>query len=284
MGLISFFTIPRLLFLRDYVLPLLVLSVVTLVPPLIVAYLFIIGGQAHFAMAYLYQYRGKKMGKMYALTAFVLLIAALVYLSISGAFTPVLLAVSLLFALHFAIDEFTLHGEKWGIVPTFTTIGFFALFSSIVFYMLSPAFHTTALAVAALVVVGVALRFCFVSKPSSAAERYLWYISALLILISFVTPVVAIQSATAYIIWLHYLNWLIGYGIKVHGTKRARQYWVETAVTYVVSFLLFCLYFVFPHSVLQYFFAFLYYYLWAIAHILLSFITAIPGLRPVRVG
>lgn len=97
--------------LRDYVFPLIAALAVFALPFTYVMYAYILVGQAHFLMAYLYQYRGGKITKTYLFVALALGAAATLYLTSGIGITPLFIIAGTIFSAHFALDQFTLHGE-----------------------------------------------------------------------------------------------------------------------------------------------------------------------------
>ncbi len=275
MSALALFTPSRIITARDFLLPLLIVCIVFMLPPTWAAYAIVSGGQAHFLMAYLYQYRGGKMRRLsYLLRAALLLIAAYLFFAYFSEETRLLfLLATNLFAIHFSFDEFTLHEERAEKSALLSLLGFIAVYASVSSATITASglsfFPLLTLGVAAI---SFAARAVFFRTPLSRAERYLCFVAALLLIPTLLTPgLLDPYSVTAIVAWLHFYNWMIGYGIRVHGKPIEKRYWTETAITTVASFVFLFLYLRFPDSLLALAFSFPAYNAWAIGHIVLSF-------------
>lgn len=262
--------------LRDYGLPVAAVAATLALPFAYIMWAYLVVGHAHFLMAYLYQWRGKKMDARYLLLSALLLLAAGWYFLVAGAgVVPILVAAGILFALHFAIDEFTLHGERLDGRAWMSVAGFTLLFSSLILLVALPGFAAAPFAALGLFLGFIALRFLVSRAKPTAGERYLWFTGALLaaLALGFGLP----ESILGVLLLLHFANWYVGFGKRLRPRpERARTYWKEVAVTLGACLALFALYRFFGASMLAVFFGLGAYYAWAIAHILLSFVSAIP--------
>lgn len=256
---------------RDFLFPLIALFAGLTLPASWLIYTFLVIGQSHFWMTYIYQYRGGKMGRRYLLSVALLASGMLAYLWFFGeqGFW-IFLLIAFLFPIHFAFDEFVLHRERSSLRTAFTAVGFTLLSFLIV---LSEAVHDgwftyLLYGVTALFFCGAAWRLFSARASILKAEQYLWYVGAiLLVLYACGRP----EQALSVIILLHGLNWALAFGERVKGDMRkAREYWLLTAVTVAVSLAAFIVFLTLQTEYLQYFFAILYYDLWAIAHVVLS--------------
>lgn len=256
---------------RDFLFPLIALFAGLAFPASWLIYTFLVIGQSHFWMTYIYQYRGGKIGRRYLLSVALLASATLAYLWFFGeqGFW-IFLVVALLFPIHFAFDEFVLHRER-STPRTLTTVAGFTLLSFLI--VLSEAVKDDwctylLYGVSAIFFCGAAWRFYSNRDSVLKAERYLWYVgAALLVLYLCGRP----EQALSVIILLHGLNWALAFGERVKGdARKAREYWLLTAVTVTVSLAAFIVFLALKTEYLRYFFAIVYYDAWAIAHIVLS--------------
>ena len=256
---------------RDFLLPIAIFAVTLSVPFLWVLWGYIVLGQAHFVMTYIYQARGKKMTRGYLLLAGALAIAAAAYFTLSGAFIPLVIAVSILFATHFALDELTLHDSPWNI-PSLITVALFAsLFFTFVLSDLFPSYAMLSGIAVLLCVLYVVIRSWSGPTPSDG-ERYLWYVAVFVAVLSYTLPAFSALNILACVIWLHTINWAIGYGIRLRGKGNEEpRYWLLTALTFFGALGGWALFQFGQVAWLGAFFAPGPYYAWAIAHILLSF-------------
>lgn len=256
---------------RDFLFPLIALAAGLAFPATWLIYTFLVIGQSHFWMTYIYQYRGGKIGRRYLLSVAFLASGTLAYLWFFGeqGFW-IFLVVAFLFPIHFALDEFVLHKER-STLRTVTTAAGFTLLSFLI--VLSEVvseewFIYLIYTVSALFFCGAAWRLFSNRASVLKTERYLWCVGiALLILYACDRP----EQALSVIILLHGLNWALAFGERVKSDiRKAREYWLLTAVTVVVSLAAFIVFLTFKMEYLQYFFAIVYYDAWAIAHIVLS--------------
>lgn len=265
--------------LRDVFLPLTAFTAALLLPIGIITATFLVVGQAHFFMTFLYQYKGGKVNRRYIFIALLLALSASVYFLLYGAYIPVFLVSGIAFGLHFAVDEFYLHKQK--VEPqTYTTVlGFVLLYGALLFQVLGSAYSFLAVGagifIASLIVVRLFLRQSF-----TRAERYLLFVGLLLFILAFVFHLVT--QVLAVVILLHCANWIIGYGEKVHAQAVARSaYWRDTLITLAISCALYGLWVGGLLPVLSFLFLPMYWYVWALAHFVLSSPWVVGAKRPI---
>lgn len=272
----------RTTYLRDIGLPLLTLVLsITLPFPLIVM-LFLVAGQAHFAMACWYQYKGHKMDVRYVLVALALLASAIAYFTLSGAAIPLLLAIGVLFSLHFAHDEILLHGEERNTPNLLAAFGFSAFFALLVGMFAFPQVSAYAPYAAVVPIVALAVRYLLYKGKPSRTEWYLWLVEVIIGAVMILTgnP----NSALAAIVILHVVNWYVGYDSRLIGNpKRRIRYWIEVVLWIGIVTALLVVYTYTRTPWLEVLFRVRYYYAWAIAHIVLSYIASLPRVGS-RVG
>jgi hypothetical protein len=263
------FPLPSPHVLREYVLPLALFACALVLPILWIAVAYIVIGQAHFLMAFLYQGRAGKMRRSQYLALAALSIAVLLwYFKEVALATPMFITAAIAFGTHFAVDEFFLHKETLTWRKQLTVAAFVILYSALVLAYVYPALHVLALIGTGLAVLLMLARAVSKVRPSSA-ERYLSFITILLIGLSVVLKLP--EQVLAVIILLHCANWCIAYAIKVRSNPdRSRRYWTDTAVTLVASSLLFTLSGFAAFSVFKFLFLPMYWDGWAIAHFVLS--------------
>ncbi len=263
------------MFARDFLLPLPVFAIILSFPFQWVVWSYIVFGQAHFLMTYIYQARGKKMTHGYLVIAALLAVCAAAYFILDGSIIPLILMVSVLFAAHFSLDELTLHDESWTKSSLISVALFTCLFFSFVLVDISPTFVLVPGIAALIFTVYVAGRMVAERLPS-VGERYLWYIAVIVAILSFTVPSFSALNVLACIIWLHGFNWAIGYGVRLRGRGAEEpRYWGLTIVTFAGSLVGWALFQFWGMEWLGALFALGPYYAWAIAHILLSFYASI---------
>jgi hypothetical protein len=260
--------------IRDIGFPLIAVMATLAFPFFWIVWLYLIVGHAHFLMAYLYQYRGKKMNGVYIAVAGMTLAGCLGYYFFVGNLMPFLVASGTLFALHFAIDEFTLHNERVSWISAANSIGFTLVFGSLLLLVAYPGLSSLPYLVGGIVCVALAGRFFF-STPVSKTEYYLWFIAFLLFVLGVILKLP--ESVLGVILLLHFANWYIGYGNRLKDRPaRARSYWIEVAATLGLCALLFGAYLFLHMRWLDVLFSPFAYYAWALAHIVLSFVSSMP--------
>jgi hypothetical protein len=261
--------------LRDYLLPLAAFTLALTVSQGVVTILFLIVGQAHFFMAFLYQYKAGKVNRRYLLIAFVLALAAISYFVYIGAYIPVFLISGIAFGLHFAVDEFYLHKQRIGPDSYATILSFALLYGALLFQVLGPSYEFLSVGAGIFMAAHMLVRYVLRQKLSPA-ERYLVFVGGLLFLLAFVFHLWA--QVLAVIILLHCSNWIIGYGEKVHSKPVIRAaYWRDTGITLAMSTALYGI-FVLGATPLAYLFLPTYWYVWALAHFVLSS-TLVVGVK-----
>jgi hypothetical protein len=261
---------PR--FFRDAFLPIAALVLGATLPADWITIAFVVFGQAHFAMTFLYQYRGGKMTRRYLAIAAVLAAAAATYMLLSReAVLPIFLVVATLFAAHFAFDEFHLRGERATLHGAATAWAFVLVFVGMMLALAFPdirAFGALAGALALSAGAWGAVRL--VRGSLSGTERYLLLVGAVLVALGMGFGF--LHQVLAVVIILHCANWMLGYGDRVRSdTRRRRKYWIETALTLGGASALYAAFHFFGIDALRYFFLLAYYDAWAIGHIALSF-------------
>lgn len=262
---------PRVL-IRDIIAPLVGYALTFLLPPSVFIAGFLIVGQAHFFISILYQYRAGKVDRRYLLIAAAFLFGSAAYFIFGGAYYPLLLVSTFFFSIHFAFDEYTLHGEVSGSAGRMTAIAFVLLFTALTLKSYFPAqFYVLAFIVALLFCSHVVLRL-FSKTPAGAAERYLWLNGFLILLMSFVFGTSSLLLFGVLSL-LHLFNWYFDYGRRLSergDQARLSRYWKEVVVSLALFFLLYLIYTGSPDSFLRYFFLPVYYYAFALAHFGLS--------------
>ncbi len=261
-------------YLRDVGFPLLMLLMSVWVPFPLIVILFIVSGHAHFAMAYWYQYRSGKMDVRYILVAVTLALCALAYFTFSGELLPLLLAIGILFSAHFAYDEITLHGEPRTRANLIAMLGFTLYFACLVATFAFPELGIAAPYAVLIPAAAFGVRLFITQEAPSRTEWYIWFVEIIIGAVMVLTgnP----SSALAAIVLLHAANWYVGYDSKLHSSaERRKKYWIEVFLWLLAMTLLFII-FVYTHLfVLETLFRVRYYYAWAIAHIVLSYMASV---------
>lgn len=258
--------------LRTYGVPLLVSVVAFFVPSEWLIWAFVVFGQGHFLMSFLYQYRAGKVRGLYlvVLCALLALFAGYVVLFGEYAFWPLLL-IAFLFPLHFAYDEFTLYGHTFT-RANIATLTLFVLmcFSATLFsaYKESSVVYY-ALLVSGTVFVLYALSQMVLSKRTiPQGEYYLWCVGILMLILASVGRPEQVLSS---IIILHGFNWLVAFAYRVQSSPvEKKTFWQAFYITHGFGLFGFLVYLHLSVPALKYFFMLLYYDFWALAHVSLT--------------
>lgn len=264
---------PVLEHMRDVALPVGAVALAAWLPFHLLVHAFIVLGQAHFALTYLYQWRGKRMTRRYGIAALALALSAAAYFAYAGQALPLMVLITVLFSFHFAWDEFTLHDEvptRGGIV---SVAGFTLSFFLLSMLFLFPGASVLAALALAVAVGAISIRFLVERAPPRRAERYLWLVQALLFAIALLLGLPG--HVLAVIVILHVLNWYAGYGARVASDMaRARRYSRDVALSLAATLALFLAYRGLEVGWLAFLFGLAPYYAWATAHIILSLIAS----------
>lgn len=265
--------------LREYGLPFAVVLMSVTLPLWFIIGFYLIMGQAHFLMTYLYQYRGKRMTFWYLAVAVLLLLGTYGYFFMTDfGYVPLLLVASFLFGIHFAIDEYTLHGEKISAHAWPAIIGYGILFTTIVAQVVSPELVWLTYLAYGLIPVTILCRLILSRLSLLATERYLLYTSVLMLILGVVLHFP--HQVLGLLLILHFMNWYVGYGVRVRAVpEKARRYWREVILSLALVGSLFLLSIVAYGTWAYILFGLTPYYAWAIAHILLSFVSALEPRR-----
>jgi hypothetical protein len=270
---------PGLGLLRDVGLPLAAISAALILPFHYLVHTFIVIGQAHFFMAYLYQYRGRRMDARYLAAAVLIGVLLIAYLMFFKEVMLLLVLISVLFSFHFAWDELALHDEGMTRGRLVTVLGFSGSFFLLTLVFAFPNLAWPSRAALGVALGAIALRFLIEQTKPARGELYIWFVQALLFGIALGFGLSG--HVLALIVIIHVINWYIAYGVKLSSNPaRAKTYWREVALFLLVTLGLFVAYWELEIAALGVLFALGPYYAWAVAHILLSYVLLLP--RPVR--
>ncbi len=267
-----FLGLTRRTVLRNIVLPFTALASVFLFPAEWLVIAFLILGQAHFAMAMLYQYRGGRVDRRYLLTLGFLVVVAVIYFMNGGGFYPIFFVAVLMFGAHFSYDEFHLQRDEIKVPQAITLALFVVLFVLMNAYVLVPALAGVAIAAALVFPSYMGARLIGKHWPNRT-EAYIWFVGLILMFLTFVLAVEPV-ILLAVVSILHILNWYIDYGKRLADKgddARLRTYWLEVIGVILIITVLYVAYRVFNIEILQYLFIVMYYYVWAIIHFTVSF-------------
>ncbi len=182
--------------------------------------------------------------------------------------------VGVFLSAYFAHEEILLQGETRTRGKILTVLGFTLYFSALVCTYIVPSLSSYAVYALFIPVCVAAARFLVDKSPIGASERYLWMVELVIFLVALVSGNPG--GVLGVIVLLHVANWYVGVGGRVAGNSaRTRSYWTEVVVSLAVLAALFALYVYGIAPMLGLLFKVPFYYAWAIAHIVLSFVASL---------
>ncbi|MCA9360179.1 hypothetical protein KC850_04060 [Candidatus Kaiserbacteria bacterium] len=239
--------------------------------PILILVAYIVLGHAHFLLAYYYKFKAGKINKKHLLPY--LLLAVFVFsLPTFLSMESILLIIAILFGTHFFFDEARLlEGEVEKVslslsVPAIITfVGLVAYTETSYDFMLPAILVSVAIIVWSLASTGI--RNLFLPHV-----LYLNLFTLLFSLIYIFGIEISGEAVFGSIILMHITTWYVFYYKKLKSApKRLVQFIVDCVV---INALFIILYFVFMSqgegSIGQYVFSPIYYYCWAILHIVTS--------------
>lgn len=251
-----------------------ILPPILLLPPQSVLWLFIVLGQGHFFLAYLYQYKAGKITRTY-LVWFGLLFASLFSIFFwFGSFEWLVVLTGTQFLIHFLQDEVFLAGETHSLFTSLEAAALVSLFFGILYDTVFGA--TLSTYTAALGLALVTLYFLLAIEQRYFPNRtnyFVLFIIALLLGIEFTGFTVPVEILLGALILFHYAEWYIHFFFKLRKNKTAlRTYLVRVAV---INSALITLFFIYSHwfsfqGPLAVLFAPFFFYLWTLMHTLTS--------------
>lgn len=232
---------------------------------------FLIIGQAHFLMSYIYQYRSGKIGQRYLLTGAGIFILPCCYYLFYADPTPLLLITSLMFATHFVLDEIQQRGERFSSlkVPAILFVAHFMLLISLYVFPgvteLKCLCHFTVASAFLLTGIG----WFTERKVPSESVIYLLGMMAFLWATVFIFAQ-DIEMPLGILIIIHSLNWYVLSGQKAKIRKGSNLYWGLSTVSLMLFVGLGFLYFGKGIQWPEYLLRPKFYYISAILHISLT--------------
>ena len=254
------------------------IAVVLFSPPNIVRF-FIMLGQSHFLLAYLYQWRAGKMTTPY-LSLYVVLATAFFYTGIFFGFSSWLVVFTgTLFAAHFFIDEFRMAQLPFSVGRIFVGAAFIVPFFAILansFIDFNALFETFFISVLFLCI-GVVL--VSLQHPWTRTDFFLVIAAGVSFFLLSMPP--APEYVLGFIILFHYIRWYFYYFFCLEHDPSRRRTYIQHVTLFNIA--VFVLYFIYGFSFfkwnntgfLEYFFDPNCFYLWTVLHILFSYIPLV---------
>jgi|GEM_PF-3320633 len=239
--------------------------------PRMVVITFISVGYAHFAMAYLYQYRSGKVGASFHIRTLLGVIGIVLFLWVTDwSLGPLMVITAIGIQLHFSFDELFLANSPIRPMTFFAIVPLLLLYpSSIADKVLGTSFITPASVIAvlsSLIYLAWALRQR--PLPYGGLWEILFGVVFLLVISVFsVSPEKLIGSLALF----HYLRWAVHSASKYWHTPRFAPFARDMLITHGLAALLFCWYWFLPGiatGLLMIVFGQLTFYVFALLHII----------------
>ena len=265
---------PQAAFVIEKVLSLslVALAVFFLSPPALLM-TFIVLGQGHFFIAYLYQYRAKKITRSYIGLYALALIPSLATLLWFGRLDLLVFAAGTIFLIHFLQDEVFLAGKKPALLRTLEMTPVFFLY---VGFLLDIVLRLPVLpylaAAAATVLILYAATLVRVRRLPDLLGAYFLALAGLLFYLYLANVNVPLRVLIGALVLLHYSTWYIQYFYKVRSNaERLRTYIRSVLACNLLAVALYAL-FLTPlgNPWLFVLFSPSFFYIWTMQHILFS--------------
>jgi hypothetical protein len=241
---------------------------------------FIVLGQGHFLLTYLYQYRGGKMTRFY-LSAYLLCLPLAYVVAVYLPITYLLTLTAIVFAVHYFYDESRImlgnnyHLSLLLIVPPIL------LFIS---YLLYEQLHIDSFIITLIISGAILLRVWYRFGSTALAQPYVLVTNALAVLLYILyirgaeVPSELILGA---IIIHHYTTWYIFQYKKLRkNTDRVSQYLTDVLVVNVALIVGYILYRSNPNfNALEYLYGVNFFYTWTLLHIIFASHDLIHAIR-----
>lgn len=261
------------------------LVAVTVLSPYEVTLAFVVLGQGHFLLTYLYQWRAGKIGITY-LSLYVL---ALIALYLGFAYIPDPLSWSYLiagtiFSIHFFVDEMFINKFTLSLEQKLMGFGFFTVYAG----LLVDAVYSFE---APLLISAIALVACMPLAVQRIRERSIgaiemFFLGTTLVLAGILYSRASIHASSilGFTVLFHYVRWYLFYFFRFkdeEGRPRFSRYVTDVIAVNAIVGVLFVGYMYRDElNVLQYLFKPEYFFAWTILHVLFS--IRIPKRSAVR--
>lgn len=267
---------------RDFVLSVgLTAALILFVPEVYLVPLFIVLGQGHFALSYLYQYRAGKVGTRYLVSYIglsILLLAFILTATAQQAHTWTLLLASVVFGLHFFFDELFMHDDTYTVEQKLFGAGFgiqYVLVASTSVFGLWESIWSTALP---FLIVSWALVIPLVitsvrNRRYGVGEIFLLALLAFFSVALFIPIHLSILQILAFTILFHYVRWYLFYAEKLRkaqSPERMRRYIIDSLIVNAVIIVAYMLYRFGFADPLVIVFSETFFYFWTILHVVFS--------------
>ena len=242
--------------------------------PLQIGLGFSVLGQGHFLGAYYYQWKAGKIKPMWFLAYAVLAMALFTLAIATHRFEWFALGAGVLFFTHHFQDEVTLFGKERSFARALEQIPPIALYSTLTadaLFGISSALFAVGATLASLALYALIVRYR--SYTPDALSVYLWLVAAGLIVLWTTGIRMAPEALLGSVILFHYICWYVHFYFRFANDKEKQHRYVREMLT--VHAIVFGFYAVFVYTTwgslnLGYIFLPIYFYIWAILHIVFS--------------
>lgn len=240
--------------------------------PNVLLYILIFMGQAHFALAYFYQFKAGKINRSYALKFIVFSVILLTYYFLFLNDTQLMVFTSALFVLHFLFDEYYLDNNKLNRTEIYKTLPILLAYITFIFNDIPGLFI---IKMVSIILFAYYLIRLLLNKGSyTKNDTYLLIYSVLVISSMFNDLFNIKQNYMFFIVILHYLNWYT-YTFEKYQTNKPllKKYLTHVMLFNGLSVLLFILFIktLAGKQLLGVLFNPTPFYLWTLMHLFVTF-------------
>lgn len=243
--------------------------------------LFIVFGQGHFILMYLYQFRAGKIGARYIRSYIffsALLLGFLLFYPNAHMRDIFLLLSAIAFGLHFFFDELFMREITHSQVHTLFGFGFSIQYIAVSYTLVFGLPQVPWSAIAVLTAISWALALPLLCKRIFShsfilSEIFLYGLLGFFSIALFVQIHISAGQILAFTVLFHYIRWYLFYASRLHSTEantKLRKYIIDTVLINTLMLVGFIFYFFASIPVLSILFSETYFYLWTILHVIFS--------------
>ena len=241
--------------------------------PFQMALCFAVLGQGHFIASYYYRWKSTGTSARTTLL-FVTAVLAIFYAAGFASFEHIAFLAGLLFFLHHFQDEPLLWGKERSFMRTLEQIPPVLLYSALASDTLfDTALFFPALLGSALVALTYAIYAANIAHAPDTLSAYLFSVAGVVASLRLLLgPDMPPEHLFGSIILFHYTSWYVHYYFKSAARAASEEYVLDMLAVHGVVFFAYAMFLFVPkgHTLLQYVFLPLSFYLWAILHILFT--------------
>jgi hypothetical protein len=234
--------------------------------------ILIVMGQAHFALAYYYQYKSGKINRRYGLNYLMFSIVLLSYFFFFLNETHLIIFTSALFVLHFLADEYHLNSRRLFRAEFYKIMPFLFAYTAFIFDGIPGLIYIKIMSLLSLAF--YMFKLLRTKDSNSSNDTYLLVYAILLVLSTFGNFFNIKQNYMFFIVVVHYLNWYTYIFQKYQGTKaQINKYIADVLIFNGIFISLFIIYKLTTTG--KFIFSVLFdpipFYLWTLMHLMVTF-------------